>query len=530
MTQVHRTPPHLDIRHLLDPPAGRAGGAGPLLLTGWCFDHGGQELAGLRARVGGRTFVARRKQARAGVLEQHPRCAAPDQAGHAGFSVQVELTRADATLDLEVKCGDGRWYLVERYDCATWLPVAGAWSGFKKGLRRLMKPRRRFRIGLLSCGRDELCHLTSLYEAFRAGAAFDPCVVVYGIRHPATGFASDASSYAAHLRSRGLTVCAALPEDLDLVLTFLPYEGLLDDGLKRWFHRQRVAYVPYGALVNYVGYANPFYDRCWRIFVDAPHVWDRFAEERNVQWAAEHCVVAGLPKLDGFRSVETAPPDYWPRPRSAAVKRVLILDHWTQEWSDPDEGSVPRNGYSQFLKYRELLLELPGRYPQADFVFRPHPLLFDNLKKTGLQTDEEITRFIREFTAHGNARYDQVSLDYILVFKESDCLIAPGISCLVEYLPSRKPVLLLDKGDGHGLNAYGDALVSSHYRASRPEEVRQFLEETVLGGRDPLAEHRLAAMKQHLITPEAGAGVVLAGLLRQALERAPVRPSAPLPP
>ena len=45
-------------------------------------------------------------------------------------------------------------------------------------------------------------------------------------------------------------------------------------------------------------------------------------------------------------------------------------------------------------KYNDLILELPLLFPDADFVFRPHPLLFTVLDNEGLWTTDKIDKYI----------------------------------------------------------------------------------------------------------------------------------------
>ena len=67
--------------------------------------------------------------------------------------------------------------------------------------------------------------------------------------------------------------------------------------------------------------------------------------------------------------------------RKRERKTIIIAPHHTIE-------AKFRNsiGLSNFLEYAELFQELPKKYPQIDFIFRPHPLLRDISTKPHLGT------------------------------------------------------------------------------------------------------------------------------------------------
>lgn len=505
---------------------------GTVKITGWCFDKRGVPLRGVRARVGESFFVARRKHMRPDIAEKYPDRAQEEPVLYSGFVVEIPIHQ-QCTVVLECRSHEGTWHEVARLTNQAPKSMGSIISNLGTGILNLMnrmRGRPLIRVGILSSGKDEMCHLHSLYLAFLRDSRFVPYVIPYRIYHPGTAYTNDADSYAAYLEGRRMRVLmdGGTPpgtrpapllrlEDMDVLITFLPYEGLLEPEFCRRVKSRPLCYVPYGALINHVAYGNPFYDACWKIFVDHESIRARFAREKGREWAASRCVVAGLPKLDGYRDGQRTAPGYWPRARSRDIRRVMILDHWTLEWSDPDAGDGKWLGYSQFRKYKDLFQSLPERYPQLDFVFRPHPLLFDNLIKSGLFTADEIGAFVSNFESHPNAKLDRVSQDYILAFKESDCLIASGISCWIEYLPSKNPILILEKEDGPCLNEYGLKLLPGHHRAKNAGDIHSFLTDVVMGGKDDLREARLAAMRSHLMLPAEGAGVAIKNHIGTAL-------------
>ena len=541
-------PGELDIRHGLDPSSRRIKEQNAVSVSGWCFDFNGHAIRGVRARIGKSGHKARRKQTRMDVAAKYGDCAHPEAVLRSGFKLDLQLPGGKSTVVLEFKVEGQPWKEFSRLKFQ--LPNMGRRlldAVLNQAVRRfgLFAPKKSWKIAILSCGRDEFCHLSSLYRAFLRDSRFTPFVIPYGIIHQDTGCTSDSQEYREFLEGEGFSLAEIPqlhepeaadetvievqeePDSFDLVITFLPYEGLLDEHLLRWIRTKRLCYVPYGASINHVVFKNPFFDACWRIFVDHEIIRREFAKRRGSAWTAQKCVVSGLPKLDAFRQSTANLKGYWPKRRTPETKRVLILDHWTLEWSDPDAGGLKRNGYSQFRWLADVLLELPVRYPEVDFSFRPHPFLFGNLVSAGITTTEALNQFVDVFQTFPNAVFDNLSTDYILVFKDSDGMIASGISCWAEYLPSGKPILLLEKGDGDDLNEFGSVLVEAHHRGRDGKAIHQFIEEVILSGKDALRDKRIALAKEHLHLHEEGAGNFIVTHLAESLSQEPEKSYMP---
>ena len=89
------------------------------------------------------------------------------------------------------------------------------------------------------------------------------------------------------------------------------------------------------------------------------------------------------------------------------------------------------------MKYHELILELPIMFPNVDFVFRPHPLLFTTLINNNFWTQEETENYLRVLEEIG-VEYSTGG-DYLGVFRECDAIINDCGSFTVEWLYTGKP-------------------------------------------------------------------------------------------
>lgn len=99
------------IRFAIESPVTDRVDSRKVTIRGWCFDIAGGPLKGIRARVGGQTFKARRKQARPQVGRIYPEA---EEAGRSGFTVEVNLPRGGGEVVMESRTSDGQWHRFER--------------------------------------------------------------------------------------------------------------------------------------------------------------------------------------------------------------------------------------------------------------------------------------------------------------------------------------------------------------------------------------------------------------------------------
>ena len=110
-------------------------------------------------------------------------------------------------------------------------------------------------------------------------------------------------------------------------------------------------------------------------------------------------------------------------------KKILIAPHHTIT-----NKILP---LSNFLKLKDYILDLPNRFPDVDFVFRPHPLLFVNMINEGFWTTEDKEDYIQSLK-NSNIKYS-IDGEYFDLFAKSDAIIHDCSSYIVEYLFVDKP-------------------------------------------------------------------------------------------
>jgi len=300
----------------------------------------------------------------------------------------------------------------------------------------------------------------------------------------------------------------------DYVFLQTPYceqrpPGLSASALARF---TQVLYVPYGFMLaasEELQYELPFYRDCYRIFLESQHRKEEFQARGH---PSEKFIVSGLPKLDIYLRATTAPAQaQWRLPRESGTRRVIWAPHWSFRWV---QGGRETEGYSRFLVFRDVFLRLLTEYPGLDLLIRPHPMLFDNLVRSGLMSEGEVLAYKARIAQAPNAQLLETG-DYFSHFQTSDALITDGVSFLAEYLPTSKPLLYTPNPKGPGLNPTGQRLVQHDYTALTESELEAFLRDVVFGGKDPLMPLREQTRQQELFLPAGGSGRFIADHLHQ---------------
>lgn len=108
---------------------------------------------------------------------------------------------------------------------------------------------------------------------------------------------------------------------------------------------------------------------------------------------------------------------------------------WNPRWSTHKEV-----GGSNFFKYKDVMLNLANSFKDVDFIFRPHPVMFNNFIQTGLMSYKEVEEYKDRCKKLPNVILDE-SIDYVNTFWESDLLISDFSSIVLEYYVTEKPII-----------------------------------------------------------------------------------------
>lgn len=264
-------------------------------------------------------------------------------------------------------------------------------------------------------------------------------------------------------------------------------------------------YVSYGfAALSYWEevVAKDFYNYLWKACVETPSNLKHLKKVQAIK--GKNGVVTGYIKADGLANVVPTPRDR---------KRILICPHHTV-W-----GWKPLN-ISNFLTYSELFVELPKMYPDVDFVFRPHPLLVDNLRNHKIWTQEQIDDYFVRMLESPNITYD-TSGDYYQQFVDSDAMIHDCGSFIGEYLYTEKPCCYMIKSEEEtykGLVPLGQQCMDQYYHAKSKEDIIDFIENVVIKGNDPMKAQREAFVKNELKANYPHAADTMINMIKKELK------------
>jgi hypothetical protein len=383
-------------------------------------------------------------------------------------------------------------------------------------------------IAILICDEHEFEKAYMLYLEALDSNKFNPFIVLYHRSNYHNQINASNNSLVSKLKKQKIPYCEFINsithEDIgqlqkcELFITFSPYVDTYPKGLWGLLLGKKIIYVPYGPLVSYVNYNNSFYDHCSIIFLDNEYVYENFTLLKGGDWA-ERCENIGFL---GFqtRNIEHTNTTSLPPSKKTNFKfKVLITEHWTKLWDDPDPGSTKKTGYCKFEKYAEIYLKFPALFPQICFTFRPHPYMFDNLINNNSISRSFKDEFITNFTSFPNATYDYASSDFNSIIFDFDALISSGISAWCQFAATNKPVLMLLENieEEAGLNLYGENITRSHYRACSELDLVNFISDVVIKGIDPNAQVRNKIFKSFIQSKYCASKLIIASIENRLL-------------
>lgn len=259
------------------------------------------------------------------------------------------------------------------------------------------------------------------------------------------------------------------PYKLDYFFYQRPYEDHRPAELSTavMSRKLKTCYIPYGynGLERFERYAiaqRDFFSYLYFLFADSARVGELFrqAYREGYHWGEKRFTFLGFPPLE--RALLA------PKKERTGKKKLLWMPRWTVE-----------DGH--FLEYREKFLELGEEYPELELSIRPHPLLFDNLRRRGLFTPEEREEFEREMAVR------HVGMDQNMLvedtFAETDILLTDFSSAVILFFMTGNPVIYCASAEE--MNENYRRMAEGMYMAGNWEEIRSAVA-MLAEGRDPL--------------------------------------------
>lgn len=186
-------------------------------------------------------------------------------------------------------------------------------------------------------------------------------------------------------------------------------------------------------------------------------------------------VTAGHPQLDYF----------YLNKKSVEKKAVIYSPHW----------SVLTNAGARFSTFDwngEFILEFAKSHPEIEWIFKPHPLLYNHIIHSKYWTKEKLDNYYNEWKSIGEF-YD--SGDYLDIFNRARAMITDCGSFLTEFFCTEQPVIHLVNDNAVEYNNDVKKIVKSYYQVHDINELQDYLDKVILKKQDNKKEERLALMK-----------------------------------
>ena len=287
-------------------------------------------------------------------------------------------------------------------------------------------------------------------------------------------------------------------ESPDLVLLIKPYKNVPNGYQYEELVKviPRVVYVPYGMEItmDLIQFAFQYclHYQAWRHVVYGPIV-RQYAEKYGYR-GGENVVAWGHPKADQFWDMEGKKdqiPDTW---------KKLIDGRKTILWTPHHLINPDQDGTGTWMIWGNKILDYAIQRKDLCFIIRPHPLLFGALEHDAGYSAKAVQKLRDRILAASNIILDETP-SYREAFYASDAIITDGTTFSVEYLYTKKPILLTPR-NLRGFYFYKE-MMESYYIGDSFPKIQDFIE-MVSRGEDPLKEKRLSLHDSVFTLPEKG--------------------------
>jgi len=230
-------------------------------------------------------------------------------------------------------------------------------------------------------------------------------------------------------------------------------------------------------------------NKVYRILLPAPVEIELFRKYSPINGINICQSFLGYPKITRLIQNDSKFVDVW-KIKDKGVKRIIWAPHHI--WA----------GYSNFLEYKDLMLEISEKYKnQIQIAFKPHLCLYDSLIQIANWTKEEVDAYYIQWETMPNTQL--VTDAWIDLFLTSDAMILDSISFMAEFSLTGKPACVLSrKENGERVmkfNELGEKLLFHLYQASNSSDVTNFIEDIVLNENDYKKTERDTYMKENYI-------------------------------
>lgn len=266
---------------------------------------------------------------------------------------------------------------------------------------------------------------------------------------------------------------------LDYVFYQTPYESYLPKSLRseRLMRYIKCCYIPYGYTAsdnfNSGNVYSSFFDRIYFIFMDSLYM-QKLLRKRcflNLIIGLQKVEYLGYPSLKRYLDM------------GETLSNLNIT--WTPRWSNEK-----KIGGSCFLKYKNDFMNLCKTNNNHKYIFRPHPLMFDELERKNLMSHSDISEYCKSLD--DLSVISDITTPINLILEKTDILITDFSTIIGTFFLTGRPIIYCYNGIDFN-EPYRD-MAQFMYIAKNWNEVLGYLDQLEKGN-DYLREGRLEFIK-----------------------------------
>ncbi|MDR2781952.1 MAG: hypothetical protein LBB21_05900 [Holosporaceae bacterium] len=363
-------------------------------------------------------------------------------------------------------------------------------------LRKKVERKEKVRVGFLVIF-DSVFSARSLYEEMLSNDFFDPFIVVMPDVARSEMLQTFNDSYESLSKQysdvrKGYDPLTGnftdFSDDMDMAYFDNPYDCMAHEFFSINYLRKKdilLFYINYGYMLTKYSrtvFALQEYSYFWRIFIETESILEDLKKYQIIN--GKNAVVTGYCKMDYLAGEKI----------EQRTRKTIILA--------PHHSIVPNTliFLSEFLRYSDFFLELPNLYPDINFVFKPHPLLFKTLRKDEFWGTEKVDNYLSKLKSFDNVIYRGTG-PYFDLFANSDAIIHDCGSFLAEYLFTERPACYMLKNVEQieaMLGDTGQKCLENCYHAFNENDILHFINDIVIKGNDSLKDERIKFMNDVL--------------------------------
>lgn len=273
-------------------------------------------------------------------------------------------------------------------------------------------------------------------------------------------------------------------DKFDIICTANPYDAMTHKLYQvKYFSKKCLSfyanYFYFGRTNHELNVAKSFeFNSFWKIFIENKNT-EKILNRENI-FNKNNAIITGYIKMDEYFKYQSSV-------KQNNRKKIFITPHHTVE------NNIQGLTLSNFFKYSDFFLKLPEIYPNIDFIFRPHPLLFITLQKDDYWGKEKVDKYISKLKKIPNLEYQEGG-SYMKTFAESDCIINDCGSFLAEYFYTGKPqCYMLNSNLNLNVNFLpeGIEMLNNTYKAFSEKDIINFIDNVVINNNDSMKHKRI---------------------------------------